>query len=153
MASIFKQQYTMIDPKTKKKVKKKSKYWYIDYKGPDGIRKRVKAYKDKQATDQLAARLEKEAERADSGMADRFKEHLKTPLLKHLEDFRASLEKKGNSAGYVKQTMKRKMPSFSEHYYGYNMFSDVLKDAAKKGFIEVEKDQRSGTLIVTNIKA
>jgi len=52
----------------------------------------------------------------------------------------------------VKQTMKRKMPSFSEHYYGYNMFSEVLRDAAKKGFIEVEKDQKSGTLIITNIK-
>ena len=52
----------------------------------------------------------------------------------------------------VKQTMKRKMPSFSEHYYGFNMFSEVLRDAAKKGYIEVEKDQKSGTLIVTNIK-
>ncbi|MBU0755972.1 MAG: NYN domain-containing protein [Planctomycetes bacterium] len=51
----------------------------------------------------------------------------------------------------VKQTMKRKLPSFNEGYYGYNMFSEVLKDAAAKGFIEVEKDQRSGSLIVTNI--
>jgi len=52
----------------------------------------------------------------------------------------------------VKQTMKRKLPSFNEHYFGYNMFSEVLQDAAEKGFIEVEKDQRSGSLIVTNIK-
>ena len=52
----------------------------------------------------------------------------------------------------VKQTMKRKMPSFTEHYYGYNMFSEVLKDAAEKGYIEIEKDARSGTYIVTNIK-
>ena len=52
----------------------------------------------------------------------------------------------------VKQTIKRKKPSFNEHYYGYNMFSDVLREAADKGFIEVEKDQRSGSLIVTSIK-
>jgi uncharacterized protein (TIGR00288 family) len=52
----------------------------------------------------------------------------------------------------VKQSIKRKMPSFNEHYYGYNMFSEVLRDAADKGFIEVEKDQRSGSLIVTSIK-
>lgn len=52
----------------------------------------------------------------------------------------------------VKQTMKRKMPSFDEHYYGYSMFSEVLKDAAQAGFIDVEKDKRSGTLIVTNLK-
>ncbi|MHC4942296.1 MAG: NYN domain-containing protein [Planctomycetota bacterium] len=51
----------------------------------------------------------------------------------------------------VKQTMKRKMPSFSEHYYGYTMFSEVLKDVAAKGFIEVERDKRSGSLIVTSI--
>jgi uncharacterized protein (TIGR00288 family) len=52
----------------------------------------------------------------------------------------------------VKQTMKRKMPSFNEHYYGYNMFSEVLKDAAQKGFIDIEKDQKSGTFIVKSIK-
>jgi uncharacterized protein (TIGR00288 family) len=52
----------------------------------------------------------------------------------------------------VKQTMKRKMPSFSEQYYGYNMFSDVLKDAAQKSFIEIKKDEKSGSLIVTSIK-
>ncbi len=52
----------------------------------------------------------------------------------------------------VKQTMKRKMPSFDEHYYGFSMFSDVLKDASQAGLIEVEKDHRSGTLIVTNMK-
>lgn len=51
----------------------------------------------------------------------------------------------------VKQTMKRKNPSFSEQYYGYNMFSEVLKDAAKNGLIEIQKDQRSGSLIVMSI--
>jgi len=47
MASIFKQQYTAKDPKTGKRVKKKTQFWYVDYKGLDGIRKRVKGYKDK----------------------------------------------------------------------------------------------------------
>jgi uncharacterized protein (TIGR00288 family) len=52
----------------------------------------------------------------------------------------------------VKQTMKRKNPSFAEHYYGFNMFSEVLKEAAKIGLIDIEKDARSGSLIVTAIK-
>ena len=52
----------------------------------------------------------------------------------------------------VKQTLKRKNPSFDEHYYGYSIFSEVLKDAAKHGLIEVEKDQRSGSLVLTGIK-
>jgi len=51
----------------------------------------------------------------------------------------------------IKQTIKRQKPSFDEHYYGYNIFSEVLKDAAKYGLIEVEKDKRSGSLILTNI--
>ncbi len=51
----------------------------------------------------------------------------------------------------VKQTMKRKMPSFNEEYYGYKLFSEVLLDVAKQGFIEIEKDQRSGSYIVTKV--
>ena len=60
MASIFKQCYTAIDPNTGKRVKKKSKHWYIGYTDSGGIRRRVKAYTDKDSTQQMAARLEKE---------------------------------------------------------------------------------------------
>ena len=91
MASIFKQQYTAKEPKTGKRIKKKSACWYIDYKAAGGTRKRVKGFKDKAATAQLAAKLEKEAELAESGIIDRFKEHSKKPLSKHLEDWRQSL--------------------------------------------------------------
>jgi len=101
MASIFKQQYTAKDPKTGKRVKKKSAFWYIDYKAVGGIRKRVKAFKDKTATAQLAAKLEKEAELAESGIVDRFKEHRLKPLSEHLEDFRKSL---GDITKHAKQT-------------------------------------------------
>ena len=63
MASIFKQKYTAKD-KNGNKITKQSKFWYIDYKGADGIRKRVKGFKDKAATTQYAAKLEREAELA-----------------------------------------------------------------------------------------
>jgi uncharacterized protein (TIGR00288 family) len=49
----------------------------------------------------------------------------------------------------VKDTIKRKKPSFNETYYGYQTFSDLLQDAAKEGLIEVEKHKRSGTYVVT----
>ena len=92
MASVFRQSYTAVDPKDPtKRIKRKSQYWYIDYRTADGERKRVKGYKDRAATNQLAASLEKEAERTDSGMIDRFKEHRKTPLAEHLADFKQSL--------------------------------------------------------------
>jgi len=96
MASIFKQQYTTID-KDGKRVKKKSAYWYIDYKTAEGTRKRVKGFKDKQATAQLAAKLEKEAELAQAGIVDKYKEHHKKPLAEHIKDFKASLVNKGTT--------------------------------------------------------
>jgi len=43
---------------------------HIDYKIVDGIRKRVKGFKDKTATVQLAARLEKQTELAHAGIVD-----------------------------------------------------------------------------------
>ncbi len=49
----------------------------------------------------------------------------------------------------IKQTMQRKKPAFSEGYYGYSTFSELLEDAEEQGIIKLKKDQRSGTYIVT----
>jgi len=106
MASIFKQQYTT-KGKSGKRVKKKSTHWYIDYKTAEGTRKRVKGFKDKQVTAQLAAKLEKEAELAQAGIVDKYKEHRKRPLKEHFEDFRSSLEAKRNTAEYCNLTRYR----------------------------------------------
>src|SRR5512136_716469 len=48
----------------------------------------------------------------------------------------------------VKETMKRKKPSFNESYHGYRTFSDLLADAEKHGIIRVRTDSRSGTYVV-----
>src|SRR5213078_457933 len=49
----------------------------------------------------------------------------------------------------VKDTMKRKKPSFNETYHGYRTFSELLEDAAKQGLLELETDKKSGTYVVT----
>jgi uncharacterized protein (TIGR00288 family) len=49
----------------------------------------------------------------------------------------------------VKDTMKRKRPSFNEGYYGYDTFSELLEDAQKQGLLEIEKSKSSGTYVVT----
>ena len=49
----------------------------------------------------------------------------------------------------IKQTMQRKRPSFSEGYYGYSSFSELLEDAEAQKIIQLKKDQRSGTYVVT----
>jgi len=96
MASIFRQRYTTKDA-SGKTIRKQSQFWYVDYKNADGIRKRVKGFKDKTATTQLAAQLEREAEQAQVGIIDKYKEHRKRPLIEHLDDFRDSLLNKGTT--------------------------------------------------------
>src|SRR3954467_1192227 len=49
----------------------------------------------------------------------------------------------------VKDTMKRKKPSFNEEYYGYRTFSDLLEDAQKEGLVELDRHKSSGMHIVT----
>ena len=51
-------------------------------------------------------------------------------------------------ASMVKETMKRKKPSFNESYHGYRTFSDLLQDAEDKGIIRLRTDARSGTFVV-----
>lgn len=49
----------------------------------------------------------------------------------------------------VKDTMKRKKPSFNEGYYGYRTFSELLEDAAREGLLTLEKHKNSGMYVVT----
>ncbi|MSR55492.1 MAG: NYN domain-containing protein [Gemmataceae bacterium] len=49
----------------------------------------------------------------------------------------------------VKDTMKRKKPSFNEEYHGYRTFSELLEDAANNGVVEIERHKGSGTYVVT----
>lgn len=53
----------------------------------------------------------------------------------------------------VKDTMKRKKPSFNETYHGYRTFSELLEDAAKQGLLELEMDARGRSYIVTRFGA
>ncbi len=49
----------------------------------------------------------------------------------------------------VKDTLKRKRPSFSERGHGYRSFSDLLEDAQRLNCIQLRKDERSGSYIIT----
>lgn len=56
-------------------------------------------------------------------------------------------------ASLVKDTMRRKRPSFSESTYGYSTFGELLEEASEAGFITLREDERSGTWVVTGLKA
>jgi uncharacterized protein (TIGR00288 family) len=48
----------------------------------------------------------------------------------------------------VKQTIKRKRPNFSESYFGYRSFNELLEDAQEHGLLELEKDAKSGGYVI-----
>jgi uncharacterized protein (TIGR00288 family) len=54
-------------------------------------------------------------------------------------------------ASLVKDTMKRKRPSFNEGSLGWGSFSELLEDAQEAGLVTVRKDERSGTYVVTGL--
>jgi uncharacterized protein (TIGR00288 family) len=52
----------------------------------------------------------------------------------------------------IKQTLKRRQPGFSESVYGFNSFSDLLEEAAKRKQLELERDEKSGGYIVRGVR-
>jgi hypothetical protein len=56
-------------------------------------------------------------------------------------------------ASLIKDTIKRKNPSFSESSLGYSNFGEFLEDAARFDILEVTRDKtRGGTWVVTKLK-
>ncbi len=51
----------------------------------------------------------------------------------------------------VKETMKRKKPSFNETYYGFRTFSHLLEEAQRKGIVSLRRDQKSGSYVVEDL--
>ncbi len=98
MASIFKRTYYRLDPKAGKKVKRRTKKWYVEYRDHDGMLHRVPGYTDKSATIQLAADLE-------SGRRHPLRD--RRPIGEHLEDYRKFLAAKGNIENHVQQSVNR----------------------------------------------
>lgn len=106
MASIFKQNWTkkLADGSV---VRGKSSKWYIEYRDHAGRTKRVAGYRDKAATLQKAAELERLAERIHSGKTDQRNEQEKRPLSEHVASWHQSMIDSGASRVYADLSRKR----------------------------------------------
>ncbi len=51
----------------------------------------------------------------------------------------------------VKQAIKRRKPGFSESYYGYRSFNQLLEDLEERGLVELERDDKSGGYTIRSI--
>ncbi len=55
-------------------------------------------------------------------------------------------------ASMIKDTIRRKQPSFSESAFGYRSFSALLEAAQAAGLLQLSTDSRSGTYVVTEFQ-
>lgn len=101
MGSIFRVHYTVADKKTGKRIRKKSKKWYIEYRLPSGEVKREPAYEDKLASQALLDDRIRTAAREDVGIYDRAELRSVEPIGQHVRDFLADCRHRGCTSQYV----------------------------------------------------
>jgi uncharacterized LabA/DUF88 family protein len=68
-----------------------------------------------------------------------------------VETFEALVSERGDSgkiwASVLKEAIKRRKPDFSESYYGFRTFGNVLEEAQKRGLLEFGRDEKSGAYV------
>ncbi|BAU48830.1 NYN domain protein [Sulfurifustis variabilis] len=52
----------------------------------------------------------------------------------------------------IKQALKRRQPGFDETYHGFRTFGKLLEEAAGRGLLKLEHDEKSGGYIVRSIQ-
>ncbi len=74
-----------------------------------------------------------------------------------METLEALAEERGSEnkiwGSMVKQTLKRRRPGFTESYYGFRSFKRLLDEAASRGLMELESDEKSGGYIIRSFQS
>jgi hypothetical protein len=72
-----------------------------------------------------------------------------------LETTTALAAERGDTAklwgSMIKQTLKRRHPGFTESFYGFPSFNDLLEEAQARGFLKLELDEKSGGYIIESV--
>jgi len=68
-----------------------------------------------------------------------------------VETFDALVPERGDSgkiwASVLKEAIKRRKPDFSESYYGFRAFGNLLEEAQARGLLEFGRDDKSGAYV------
>jgi uncharacterized protein (TIGR00288 family) len=74
-----------------------------------------------------------------------------------VDTYEALVEERGEDekiwGSMIKQTLKRRKPGFSESYYGFRSFNQLLEEAETRGILELEHDEKSGGVIIKSCHA
>ena len=106
MATIIKRRYSVKLP-SGQTVQKTCEHYTVQYRDPAGKIKRVKGYKDKSATKQLAAKIELAIARGEQFMVDPHRESKAKPIAGHVADYLADLRAAGRDPMYIYNAERR----------------------------------------------
>src|ERR1700712_4164365 len=74
-----------------------------------------------------------------------------------VETYDALASERGESgkiwASVLKSAIKRRKPDFSESYYGFRAFGNLLEEAQSRGLLEVGRDDKSGAFVYRSSQA
>jgi uncharacterized protein (TIGR00288 family) len=111
---------------------------------------REKAKKQSKKKKKAAAAEGSGAAKSQSAEPDRRQEALELVL----ETVEALFAERGSDekiwGSMVKQALKRRNPGFNEAYYGFRSFSKLLDEAAGRGLLTLQPDEKSGGVIITS---
>lgn len=117
---------------------KANRRWTIQLRHADGRVEQKLAYTDRAASQQLAARMQREAERKEVGLHDKFSEARRTPLQRHVADFLLAMQngtlargRRGRpTAAYLKRARRRLTMLFDDLVA--NRIEDLRQHDAEK---------------------
>jgi len=74
-----------------------------------------------------------------------------------VETYDALVDERGEGGNIwgsmIKQTLKRRKPGFSESYYGFRSFGQLLEEAGANGILQLDRDEKSGGFIIKSAQS
>jgi integrase len=127
MGWVRKIAYTVPDPATGGRVKRRTKDWYIGWTGADGTRHRKRIGRDKRAAEAALAAEQDRVARARAGVADPAAGDAARPLAALAAEYHAALEARGRDDEYrraVRRHLAAALPAC-----GWHLWPDVRPHA------------------------
>jgi hypothetical protein len=102
-------------------------------------------HKKEEREEEREASEDKEERKEDDGRDDDRKQEAIDLVLETADAMKAERSDTERLWGsMIKQALRRRRPGFNERYYGFGSFSELLEEAAARGLVELEPDERSG---------
>jgi uncharacterized LabA/DUF88 family protein len=109
--------------------------------------RRVAAKRDARVAEPVPKRSPDEASRRKDDLEARKVQAIEMAV----DTFDALVSERGDSgkiwASMLKEAIKRRKPDFSESYYGFRTFGNLLEEAQARGLLEFGRDEKSGAYV------